>query len=442
MRFRIALFSRSITRLTILSLVASCAMFFSPIQVEASTEMRLIKESVDPAIPTIPGNPDNPYNAIDHGIVGPSVNETYHTVFPDDIKSDRLVVVLGSGQEGAIILQETLHKLAENQTVLVLQQEEVELTLTVEWVQAILEQQHPVLASLRILLTKVKASEGKELVKQVGAEQFAKVDLLSEVWNIATVWIGKDNSEQTPNPFASPLKLSLPHRVNGGQAFLGLYSLLGGGKVEYVRGTANGNRIEGSLLHEGRYAVLTYEKTFDDVPTTNWAAEAIRMLAATQVVKGVGNSSFAPGQQVTRAEFTALLARASGIEEADELTFEDVKPSDWYAGIVAGAAKAGLVEGVAARKFAPEAVMTREEMAVLLVRTYAWKVGNRVQSEVSSLYVDEGQVADWAKEAVRIAAKLKLMVGRGNNTFAPQGEVSRAESAQAIYNFMKMTELL
>jgi len=52
-------------------------------------------------------------------------------------------------------------------------------------------------------------------------------------------------------------------------------------------------------------------------------------------------------------------------------------------------------------------------------------------------YVDKGKVSGWAAASVDQAIQSGLMQGKGNDAFHPQDRVTRAETAQAIWNLVK-----
>jgi len=229
----------------------------------------------------------------------------------------------------------------------------------------------------------------------------------------------------------------------------GIYQLMNDGTLHYVGGKVNNGYIEAGSTHFSRYAVMEYSPVFQDVPSSHWGHEAITRLAAKHIVEGMGGGSFAPERAVTRAEFTALLVRALGLQAADrDMPFSDIDSGQWYADSVAAAYQAGLVSGVSEERFAPEARITRQQMAILLVRASQWaqQHGNALKDSETTRTIDsfgdKGDIAHWAKAEVEQALKLGLMNGRGNDRFAPLEQTSRSESVQALYNLIVRLQLL
>lgn len=398
-------------------------------------------ENNDPVDPGTPGNPDNGSGS---GIVWPSVpveNSGVLTVLPGDISSAQSIELKPEQTEVALPLA-TLRKIKDSQANLLLVKGETQLTLTKEWAEALLKGQQADNAELQIQINKLDEGTGKQWAELAAKTQYADIFLNGAAWELHVWWISS-GEKQAIDQLPAPWILSLPH---GQQALDGVYRLQEGGQVAYAGGKPVADRLEAALKQTGVYAVLSYNKKFDDVAAAHWGTKAIQKLAARQVVNGTSQSAFTPERQVTRAEFTALIVRALGLvekEATDNITFPDVKSTDWFASAVAAAAKAGLIQGNASGSFSPGEMMSREQMAVLLVRAYAWKNGeNAALAERPSRYADEGQISSWAKASVQAADGLELMKGRSANSFAPKGVVSRAESAQAIYNLMKVLRLI
>ncbi|WP_233455002.1 OmpL47-type beta-barrel domain-containing protein [Paenibacillus elgii] len=110
----------------------------------------------------------------------------------------------------------------------------------------------------------------------------------------------------------------------------------------------------------------------DQEAIPSWAAEAVSMAAQRGIVNGYEDGSFRPDAQVTRAEMTAMTARASNLQagpEAELSMFVDAADiPDWAKGYVAAARQHRFVQGRENGRFAPQEHTTRAEAAVLLLR--------------------------------------------------------------------------
>ncbi|MFX3646647.1 MAG: S8 family serine peptidase [Paenibacillus sp.] len=236
--------------------------------------------------------------------------------------------------------------------------------------------------------------------------------------------------------------LSLHYNKESNSDLVGIYNehssvnqwVYAGGIVDEEKGT-----VTSQLSDLGTYAPFVYDKSFEDVAPTHWANEAIKSLSAKHVLTGKTETAFDPQGQTTRAEFAALIVRTLGLEvKGNDVPFGDVSKDAWYADNVAAAYQAGLIQGIANDKFAPTQTISREEMAVLMMRAYKYQSqSNHIQSAVAG-YTDETNIASWAKEAVAKASELGVMKGSTGGRFNPKDSATRAETAQTVHNLLSL----
>ncbi|PZE20149.1 S8 family serine peptidase [Paenibacillus xerothermodurans] len=247
---------------------------------------------------------------------------------------------------------------------------------------------------------------------------------------------GDSKITQFDKPLA--IRWQLPEGVS--PAKLGVYGYNQSGlNWSYLGGTTNGSTISFMTDHFSKFAVFEYNKTFDDM-AEHWARAEVEQLAAKHIVTGVTDTTFGPEQQLTRAEFAALLVRMLGTTTmASTDVFTDVNPTDWYHDVVYQAYHAGVIEGVAAGTFAPNQPITREQMAVMIMRAYSTATGKPmgdivVTQEVK--FIDEGQIGGWARSSVRLVNGLGLMDGFPDGSFKPVDTATRAQAAAVIQRLM------
>lgn len=111
--------------------------------------------------------------------------------------------------------------------------------------------------------------------------------------------------------------------------------------------------------------------SFTDVADDAWCAEAVKTLASLGIVNGLGNGTFAPNRQITRAEFTVIATRFAKVNANATNTFTDVNPSDWYYSAISTAASYGWIAGMADGSFQPGAKITRAQAATIVNRMLA-----------------------------------------------------------------------
>ncbi|MBQ6845830.1 MAG: S-layer homology domain-containing protein, partial [Oscillospiraceae bacterium] len=181
------------------------------------------------------------------------------------------------------------------------------------------------------------------------------------------------------------------------------------------------------------------EKTarFVDLGNHSWAEDAINALADEGIIKGTSETTFSPGDNITRADFAILLVRAFNLSSDNTENFSDVEATDYFAKELAIARNCGIINGIGDNKYAPRNTITRQDMMVIVYRAMQ-KLGVELKSGVVE-YADFAEVADYAKEAVSALVTAELVNGK-NGKIAPNDYTTRAEVAvliKRILDYMK-----
>jgi hypothetical protein len=137
-----------------------------------------------------------------------------------------------------------------------------------------------------------------------------------------------------------------------------------------------------------------------------------------------------------------MLVNALKLTGDFSLPFGDILPGAWYYSSVGRAYAAGLVKGVGVDMFAPEDLITREQMAVMLCNALRYK---NMLAEVSdaegvlAAFTDQPSISGWARVPAAQAVKQAILKGRpsgGAVEFAPQERATRAEAAVMLKNLI------
>ena len=161
-----------------------------------------------------------------------------------------------------------------------------------------------------------------------------------------------------------------------------------------------------------------------------------RLLELTEldILKRPDNGYFYPHRNITRAEFTAILARLSEDElniEDNGQVFTDVNASHWYAPYAVWAKQTGIVYGVNGQ-FLGDNSITRQE-AVVMISRYINIYKLEYPDTVDPIkFADENEIADWALEAVYKCSQAGLICGYDGRNFAPLSLITRGESAHVM----------
>lgn len=200
-----------------------------------------------------------------------------------------------------------------------------------------------------------------------------------------------------------------------------------------------------SLTGSGVYVLVSKTSGLSDIQG-HWAAKEIAELNERLIVNGVSYNEFVPNKTITRAEFTALLARALGLPESKSTEtggFRDVIGSSWYANAVSAVKAYGIMDGFKDGTFGPNREVTRQEAIVTIVRAMSLvrdTVGAKKQADLSN-FTDRDQISNWASEAIRTAIEAGLIEGSGNE-LRPQQSLTRAEMAVFIHRMLSKPGLI
>lgn len=186
---------------------------------------------------------------------------------------------------------------------------------------------------------------------------------------------------------------------------------------------------------------------FTDVPEDAWYHDYVYDLVYRGVVNGMTATTYEPEGRLTRAQFVKLLA--CSLEEAETLkTYEGQHPftdseGHWAETYIAWAKDKGIVEGVSATEFDPEAPITREQMATIFGR-YALKQGIVLPKDAAPAesFPDADKISEYAREFVELMRIAGILNGYEDGTFRPQGNATRAEAAKLFSLFLSITDKL
>lgn len=178
-------------------------------------------------------------------------------------------------------------------------------------------------------------------------------------------------------------------------------------------------------------------KSFGDVKG-HWAEKEIDEVCRKGLLKGTDDSHFEPEAQLTRAMFVTILHRMENEPDSSTAKFGDVKDGEWYSKAVAWASKNGIVNGVSDTEFAPDDIITREQLAVMMYRYANYKKYDTNVGENTNIlsYSDFDSISDYAFAALQWTAGSGIMSGKSAETLNPQDNATRAEIAVIILRFI------
>lgn len=171
----------------------------------------------------------------------------------------------------------------------------------------------------------------------------------------------------------------------------------------------------------------------------HWAESNINILTSSGYVQGMGDGTFAPEKNVTRAEFVTMAMNLFDIERSSyKDIYTDVSADHWFAKTVQTAYDINLVDKMltVGKKFKPDEAITREEAATIIAKLA--KIKKDEPDGTAGSFSDEGAIVDWAKDSVDAATAYGVINGYPDGTFAPKKNITRAEASAMLFRVIEL----
>ena len=189
-------------------------------------------------------------------------------------------------------------------------------------------------------------------------------------------------------------------------------------------------------------AVPTAQATGFTDTRDHWAKDYIDSAVELGLFNGVTETRFDPNGTMTRGMFVTVLGRMEGIDadlwSADkvELSFDDVKADAYYAPYINWASYCGIVNGMDEHSFAPDVLVTREQIVTMLHRFAGYREVDRYYVTKLEAYDDCDSIGAWAFASMQWAAAEDLL-NDSADLLRPKDTATRAEVAQLLWNYCK-----
>ncbi len=168
------------------------------------------------------------------------------------------------------------------------------------------------------------------------------------------------------------------------------------------------------------YTLWLNARYFSDIGS-HFAKDAILKVTSEGIMHGRGDAQFAPEAVLSRAEAAVICARILHLSGGTE-EFPDVPASHWGHAAIASVSEAGIMTGYPDGSFRPEKSVTRAEMATILARI----IEENYESGPS--FSDVGKT-HWAREEIIALAQSGVLEGYPDGSFRPENKINRGETA-------------
>jgi hypothetical protein len=278
--------------------------------------------------------------------------------------------------------------------------------------------------------------------------------MAGEVIDLTITAVAADGTRTVIRDFSKPIQVTIPvpegSRTEAANGVLKVYWYNESSKSwENMGGTYNpaDGTMTFSTNHFSKFALLADRglqaatPVFTDI-SDHWAKIQIQYMADNGFVNGMGGGLFAPDANVNRAQFATMLANVLGLAGDTPAPFDDVQPGQWYYSAVGRAYAAGLIKGMGNGIFAPNKLITREQMAVMICNALNYRNKLTAISDPESLLVgfsDSSLISDWARDSAAKVVNQGILRGRAEGAivkFAPTALATRAEAAVMLRNLL------
>lgn len=188
--------------------------------------------------------------------------------------------------------------------------------------------------------------------------------------------------------------------------------------------------------------IVVSKPNFEDLIGFEWAADAINTLKNNGIINGVTEKSFSPANFVKREEFVKMICSAMKITGVEyDVDFSDTDKDAWYYNSICAAVRAQIIKGVSDTEFGIGQNISRQDAAVIIKRIYDLK-NIKIEKVTEISFNDENKISDYAYDSVKKLVSTGIINGYEDLTFRPSATLTRAEAAVVIHKFMLMADML
>ena len=256
----------------------------------------------------------------------------------------------------------------------------------------------------------------------------------------------------TQKPAATPKPTPMPASEKGyleenGTVVLSIKGLDKRNELATIEGTdrepkiskyndATGN-VETKIQGSDSYQLIENKIEFDDLKgKPKEMKEAIRKLTAQNIVNGVAPGEFSPDDMITRAQVATIMVRMlSELDPNEDGGFIDVHRTDWFFGAAGSSKRCGIINGYEDNSFRGNDIIPKVQIIAIEARTMKNEMGYKdpiITDSYFDKFKDKYDIADWSKEEIAFAVRENLILRRIDGTFSGEAEISRGDAAIEI----------
>ncbi len=180
------------------------------------------------------------------------------------------------------------------------------------------------------------------------------------------------------------------------------------------------------------------QSAFTDFGPNDFGYESVIVLADQEIIKGFQDGSFRPKQKLNRADAAVLFQRALKLKPPTQATsFKDVRKGLYYTEAAAATKAAGIFKGNANGTFGPNDLLTREQMASVIVRALQLKPIPNATVKIN----DQNKISASHRTDVITLYQNEVTKGKSGNNFDPKAVVTRAEFSVFLFRSIELNDV-
>lgn len=175
---------------------------------------------------------------------------------------------------------------------------------------------------------------------------------------------------------------------------------------------------------------------FDDVKVSDWYYSAVNYVKESNIFSGTSENMFEPKNNMTRAMLVQVIFNMAGKPTCEKAIMDDVEAGKWYENAISWAITNNIASGIGENKFAPNNLITKEELITVLYNYAKYKGYDVSVGEDTNIlsYEDAFELAEYAYEPMQWACGAGIIVG-DSGRLNHNKPVTRAEVACIMKNF-------
>ncbi len=282
---------------------------------------------------------------------------------------------------------------------------------------------------------------------------FREVDTKLSPGNMLVVYYPEGIQNKSGGVLSTDFRIIVPRNGYGkpifwesnGKIYIEVQSTIGGGNPEYYD-------TDGNIVNKPNDLKAAENNPYDNSNDNNkkpsetqcnidnsyskWAEESIKKAISLGIVPENIQSKYT--DKITRGEFCRLAVQAYMSKMGNKVDTEAESPFiDVDNAYITSAYKLKIVAGVGNNKFAPNNDITRQEAAVML-NNLASATGVNNNTPKKEKFIDEDHFAVWAKKEIYSVAGIKsgdtyVMVGTEPQKFSPWMNYTREQAIATVY---------